>query len=221
MTDVIIGGQVPPGFQAVPKVNEDGNQLYVLPQPDIEISYTIPRLVKSVDVSDRPAMTTKRVPLMDENDTQKSYEVTQTESITEIQEQEDGSEVEVVTGYRQVGTGQFLLLYTTQEEQEVDEDGNLLYWNSVEDPAIRYEPQSSIEILADDERWTEELQLAYDLIPIPEETPQQPLLSPLEQRLAALENSQKEVKQTVQNIGTKVDSTSTDLGGFMDFYFSQ
>jgi hypothetical protein len=133
-------------------------------------------------------MTSDKVPLLNENGEQRSYEVTRTEPITEMQMQEDGTEIEVITGYEQVGTGQFLQIFTSVEVQETDSEGNLLYWGVVEDPAVRYEPQPSIEITEDDERFVEGLEQAVVLVPIPEE-PSVPQIPSLVERVTALEDT--------------------------------
>jgi hypothetical protein len=182
-----LGGIIPPGFQAVPKLDADGKQLYLLPQPDLEVNYTIPRSVKTTEVTDHPVMTAHKVPLM-ENGVQKRYEVTRTVELTEEVTDAEGNVSTVVTGYTQEPTGQFLDLFTTEEIQETDEQGNALYWGVVEDPAVRYEPQEPKEITEDDPEYVEGLEQVAELVPIPSE-PSAPQMPTIEDRVTALEGA--------------------------------
>lgn len=176
-------------FYRLPKLDGEGRALYLLPRPDLEIEYTISRTIKTTEVTDRPVMITAQVPLLDGEGVQQEYEVTRPvyEQIP-ITDEDDN-----VIGYRdgdvtgQEGTGQYLKLWTTEEQQETDGEGAALYWATIEEPATRYEPQPPLEITADDPSYVEGLEPAYDLVPVP---PEQPIPQPPtpEERIAELDN---------------------------------
>jgi hypothetical protein len=136
----------------------------------LEVTYTIPHQEKTVDATYTPVMVAVRVPMMDENGVQKQYEVTRPvyEQIDILDEegnvigQRDGD----IVG--QEGTGQFLQLWTTEEVQEQDSDGNPLYWTTIEEPAVRYEAQPPLEITADSPYYVEGLEMAYETVEVPD-----------------------------------------------------
>lgn len=143
----------PPGFTAAPKKDEQGNQLYLCPQPDEEVSYTVTAVEKSTQDTGNPVMTTKQVPHLTPDGDQMTYEMTQSEV------QEDGSVI-------QVGTGQFIKVFTTEEVQETDAEGAPLFWLNVEEILTRFDPRPDKEITAEDPEYIEGLQEAYEFIPI-------------------------------------------------------
>lgn len=172
----------------IPKLNADGKPLYLLPQPDLEVAYTVPVTVKTTDVTDHPVMVPQQVPLLDENGVQKTYEVTQPEPIIQTTTDADGNVTETITGYEQVGTGQWLPISLVTQIQEEGPNGPL-YWGTVEEPATRFEPQPPLEITEDDPQYVEGLEPAYEEVPDPEPepTPQPEPAPSLEQRIEKLE----------------------------------
>jgi hypothetical protein len=209
-------------FTKSPKLDEEsGLPLFLLPQEDLEIEDTILSRIKTTDVTDEPVMTTTQVPHIDPvTEEQMAYEATRQEPIYEDVIDEDDNVTQVIVGYETVGTGQFIFCWTTEEIQETNNDGDPLYWTTVEEPIVRYEPQVSVEITEEDERYVEGLEPVYELTPLPENPTTEPTPTPDQVRLVALESAQQELKTKIQLTGEKVDTTTGNLGDFMDFYFS-
>jgi hypothetical protein len=137
---------------SIPKL-VNGKSIYLLPQPDKTQILSENRQVKSLDITPFPVLVPKRIPLLDPvTNQQKTYEVTQQIEL------EDGS-------FETRGTGQFLPLWTVGEEQEVDEEGNPLYWvtETIEHQVV--EPVPPIEIDQDHPDWNEDLEQVYETIP--------------------------------------------------------
>lgn len=138
-------------FTRSPKLDASGSPLYLLPQPDTEEAYTAPLpSIQTTENTGVPVMIVKQVPHLDANGVQMTYEVTQAE------EQADGS-------FLQVGTGQFLKLFVTAEEQNTDSSGQPLYWKAEQETRYQSIPQPPLEIAASDARYTADLEAAYVL----------------------------------------------------------
>lgn len=162
--------------QQIPKLNADGKPLYLLPQPDLEVAYMVPVTVKTTNNTGNPVTYPIKVPMRDENGAVKSYEVTRTVEITEEQTDENGNVTVVVVGYAQEGTGQFLDLYLTEEAQEHNELGDPLFWETVDEPAVRYEPQQPLEITEYDPLYVDGLEPALESVPDPLPPPPDPAI---------------------------------------------
>lgn len=144
---------IPEGFEQIPKVNEEGKQLYLLPQPDVEVPYTGYTYVKTTDVTETPSMISTPIPMLDNDGNQKSYEMTRPTY------DENGE----YTG--QEGTGQMIPMWTSQDLHE-EWLGLPVYWTTIEEPKTRFESQPPIEITEDDPEWVEGLGVVYELIPV-------------------------------------------------------
>lgn len=229
-------------FTRSPKKDTDGNQLYLLPQAPLEEETATSRRIESTDVSEEPVMitTVEKVPLLDADGQQVSYIPTVRGEVLEdtgdpvwvLEETEDGQqEVQKVDDLgRALFWGQVpdpageaaRVLCSELREQEVqktDGDGALLYWNTVEETQTTYTPQEPLEITQEDERYTEDLEEAYELLPY--ETPEPQVAPSLTDRLSAMERAQSELQAAASVARDKVDSTSADLQAFMDYTFSQ
>jgi len=229
-------------FTRSPKTDENGNQLYLLPQEPTEVRTPITRREETVEETTEPIMIVERsvVPVLDAEGAQVSYiptfrgEVLEDtgEPVWEQADTEDGpQEVQKLDDLgRPLFWGQVpdprgeaaRIFCTTVEEAEVqkkDSEGNLLYWKDVEDELVSYEPQEPLEITAEDERYVEGLELAYNLTPY--DPPAQEVILTAEQRIARLEADQLAIKAAAKMSSEKVDGTTADLGSFMDFYFNQ
>lgn len=199
--EIIFNGQG--RFEKRPKLNEEGKPLFWLPQPPLEEINNIPRRVQSIDPTDNPVIVTKQVPLMSEGE-QASYEVTQPvyEQIPIYDEEEN------IIGYSngeiigQEGTGQFLKLWTTEQVQAVDEEDNLLYWDTEYDEEILYVPQEPIEITEDDPDYVEGLEQIFELIPIPD-PPQPPRPKSAEELIQEQQNEINILSDSVDTINVR------------------
>lgn len=162
----------------VPKVDADGESLYALPQADkvMEVWQDVP--VETTAENESPVMVTetKRVPLLDDNGIQKEYEVTERGEVTEVTDEPVMETVETENGetadvqkkdaegnllyWGQVGTGQVLKCWTVEEQevQKKDEHGQLLYAATEKQAETVVEPQPDLEILASDDRYTDDLE---------------------------------------------------------------
>lgn len=235
MDDIIILDGVP--HTRAPKRTEDGEQLYTLPQPDLEIRTPFTRRVESTEVTEEPILIEQRtkVPLLDAEGEHMSYVPTMPAEVTEdtgnpvMIRNDEGEEVQKVDdegnklyyGHVPIPGASPILCCTMEvaEVQKTDEDGNLLYWKTVEEDLVSYVSQEPLEITADDEQYIEGLELAYVYTPLPA-APADPAVS-ADERLNQLEQAQKELKRDMQVTGEKVDTTTGSLGDFMEFYFNQ
>ncbi|NBI31257.1 hypothetical protein ERL59_20230 [Chengkuizengella sp. YPA3-1-1] len=123
----------------------------------------------------------KQVPILNEDGSHKQYEPTIRGETTEVtdepviekvwdEENEVYNDVHKVDEggnflyWGQVGTGQMQDCYTVEqvEIQKEDVDGNPLYFKEVTETVIAYEDQEPLEIIEDDERWTEQLESALE-----------------------------------------------------------
>lgn len=225
-------------FTRSPKTDAEGKQLYLLPQEPLEIRTPVTRRVESAWKTSEPVMVAVRntVPHLDTEGVQVSYIPTVPGEVLEdtgepimvpddegtLVQKTDEQDRPLFMGQVPHPAGEAARIFcTTVEEVEVqktDADGDdLLYWNTVEDEAVTYEPQEPLEITQDDERYTEDLEEAFVLEPY--ELPAAPVTMTAEQRLSELEAAHKDVKRTVQINGEKVDATSADLQAFMDYTF--
>ncbi|MDP5274359.1 hypothetical protein [Chengkuizengella axinellae] len=171
------------------KFDDEGNTLYLLPQPQIEINETFTKTIETTEITDDPVMTiqTVQIPKLDDDGNQKTYEKTvrgetvevtedpvidriyneETEEYEEIHKtDEDGNSLY----WGQVPTGQMIPMFTTQqvEVHKSDEAGNQLYYKTFEEITTTYEDQPPLEIIEDHEEWTEELELAFEEKQVPE-----------------------------------------------------
>ncbi|MFS1513035.1 hypothetical protein VQL36_11450 [Chengkuizengella sp. SCS-71B] len=163
------------------RVDSNGNLLYLLPQEPIEIQEEIPKTIETTEITENPVMvnTPTQIPIFNEDGTQKQYERTvrgeTTEVIDEpvmIEVEQDGESMEKqktdedgnLLYWGQVGTGQ--MINCTMVElilnQKQDPEGNLLYYKEVTETSITYEDQDPLEVIKEDERWTEELAPALE-----------------------------------------------------------
>lgn len=164
-------------FTRSPKTDADGNPLYLLPQEDLEIRTPFTRRVESLEVSDEPVLVeiVEKVPLLDDKGKQVSYTPT-------YWDEEKEKQVPVLGAVP-------ILCSTTEitEAHKATEDGQFLYWHNVSDEAISYAPQEPLEITAEDERYTEDLEQAFTLTPWTPEPP--PLEQVRDQKLAELQGA--------------------------------
>lgn len=153
-------------IEMIQKKDEDGYPLYFLPQDPIEIEVTKEVRVKKTEVSDEPVMlkVIEKVPVLDEDGNQVTYEVTQTITTPAVYDEEGNLIEEGKTEV--VGTGVFLPCFTTEERehQETDEEGNPLYWHTEEQTVTEIQEQPSLEITSFDSRFTDTLKPV--LIPV-------------------------------------------------------
>jgi hypothetical protein len=138
--------------ELVDKVNEEGKQLFLLPQNPLveEIGKEIQ--VETIEVTETPVLiqVERKVPLLDENKKQVKYEVT-------TLDEETGE---------QVGTGQFIYCFTTEidEVQKTDENGLKLFYKTETVAEEISTPQPDLEITSDDEKFEEGLEKAQILV---------------------------------------------------------
>jgi hypothetical protein len=182
------------------KYSEEGKPLFLLPQPSKEVISQVSRPVKTTEVSDSPVMIAEKVPMVGMDGIQMTYEVTTMELMG------DGT-------FQQVGTGQFLPIFTTQEAQEKDEDDNPLYWNTVLEDVTSYEAQAPKEITEDDPDYIEGLEPVYEWVDLPDPPAPPIILTPDQQKIASLQDENKILRD-------QLTATSSDLQAFMDYYFS-
>ncbi|MFS1514543.1 hypothetical protein VQL36_19250 [Chengkuizengella sp. SCS-71B] len=165
------------------KVDLDGNLLYLLPQEPLEVSEQVPKTIETTEITENPVMvnTPTQIPIFNEDGTQKKYERTVRGETTEVtdepviekvwdEENEVYSDVHKVDEdgnllyWGQVGTGQMINCTTVELtlNQKEDPESNLLYYKEVTEPLITYEDQEPLEVIKEDERWTEELAPALE-----------------------------------------------------------
>ncbi|TVY09990.1 DUF4376 domain-containing protein [Paenibacillus cremeus] len=146
----------------LPKLDTEGNVLYVLAQPDLELTSTVTKQVETiVETGNEPIFVdvVKYIPMLDPvTGVQKTYQPTQ---VVDVYDDEGN-----VTGQETVNVGAPLLLQTTEvvQEQKKDADGKLLYWKTVEETVVTMQPQEPKLITSDSPEWTEELSQAFETI---------------------------------------------------------
>lgn len=160
------------------KKDANGNQLYKLPQPDIETTQNTQVQTETTEVTNNPIMitVTKQVPLLDANGNQVTYEQTTISEVTTptdnpvMIQYADGNLVQKKDAngnllyYSQVGTGVYIKCYTTEEttEQKKDSNGNLLYYTTETVQNTISTPQDPLLITEDDERYINGLEKATE-----------------------------------------------------------
>jgi hypothetical protein len=165
------GLQKPVSFTGtVDKIDVEGNALYLLPQEDVEHFDEVPIRTKVTENTGEPVMVPKveQVPILNEDSTQKEYEVTRTVEIMKTVTDEEGNTSEVGTGeYIQEPTGQWLKCFVieTSEVQDTDSAGQLLFWKGDVGLVSRMEPQAPLEITAADPDYIEGLEAATKELP--------------------------------------------------------
>ncbi|NBI28578.1 hypothetical protein [Chengkuizengella marina] len=171
------------------KFDEEGNVLYLLSQPQLEVNETITKIIETTETTDDPVtnIETIQIPLLDDQGNQKTYEKTvkgetieftdepvieqvwneETETYDDIHKTDDEGNL---LYWGQVPTGQMIPLFTADqvEVHQMDDEENLLYYKEIEETITNYEDQEPLEITEDHEEWTEELELAYEDIEVTE-----------------------------------------------------
>jgi hypothetical protein len=134
------------------KINEEGKQLYLLPQNPLVEEIGKEVQVETIEVTDTPVLiqVPRQEPLLDSEGKQMQYELT-------TFDEETG---------KQVGTGQFIKCYTIafDEVQKRDENGLKLFYKTETVAEEISTPQPDLEILEDDERFEEGLEKAQILV---------------------------------------------------------
>lgn len=162
-----------------PKVDVDGNTLYRLPQPDLEVVTPTTKTVETNEVTDKPVMIKQinKIPLLDQDGNQVSYQPTTLGETTEVTdepvmeiiqnddnvptEQQKVDELGNLLYWGQVISGSPIACFTTEEVevQKTDDTGALLYHKDVVEDVITYESQSDLEVTDAHESWTEDLEV--------------------------------------------------------------
>lgn len=164
----------------VDKKDEEGNQLYLLPQLDIEVPVEITKTIETTEVTDRPIIITvkEKRPLLDSNGKQITYERTISGETTEVTDEpvmvfdeatgeqvqktnEEGKKLYI----GQVPTGEIVecTYIHTEELQKTNELDQKLYYSTVTEVVpgeFIYEPQEPLEILEDNYEWHDGLERA-------------------------------------------------------------
>ncbi|MCR8633498.1 hypothetical protein [Paenibacillus radicis (ex Xue et al. 2023)] len=140
-----------------PKRDEEGNTLYLLPQPDQEEQSFQTIRSESAELTNEPCMILSmvQVPLM-ENGKQKSYQPIQKVDVLD----EEGS----IIGEEEIPIGPPLLLFTTHEElqQKKNEQGQLIYWQEKEIEETIFVPVAPLEIANNHLDYVEGLDVALE-----------------------------------------------------------
>lgn len=159
------------------KVDEEGKELFLLPQPDLEENDPISRDVETTEETDRSVMilVRKPVPLMRDGE-QVTYqrmargEVTENtgEPVMEEIPQEEGDPILVQKkneedqplfwGLVPVGDPEPCFTWEEVEEQKKDAAGNLMFYKKVTEDNKVVIPQPPLEVTKDHPEWTEDLE---------------------------------------------------------------
>ncbi|MFS1513031.1 hypothetical protein VQL36_11430 [Chengkuizengella sp. SCS-71B] len=171
------------------KFDEEGNALYLLPQPQLEVNEIITKTVETTETTSDPVanIETIQIPVLDDQGNQKAYQKTVRGETTEVtnepvieqvwnEETEENENVQKADEegnllyWGQVPTGQMIPLFTIGqvEAHQMDDEGNLLYYKDIEETLTTYEDQKPAEITDQHVEWSEELELAFENVEIPE-----------------------------------------------------
>lgn len=147
--------------EKIHKVNEVGEKLYYLPQPDLEEKIYEEQKIETIEKTSEPVIHIeyKKVPVLDDNGNHMEYEVMESKIIPAVIDEETGEVIEEEK-IEYIPTGIFRKCYTTEpvESQKEDEKGRKLYYKTVEEEITKYIPQDPIIITETDERYTEGLE---------------------------------------------------------------
>ncbi|MGO4887061.1 hypothetical protein ACJ2A9_04825 [Anaerobacillus sp. MEB173] len=198
------------------KVDADGNSLYLLPQPDIEVIDTITTTIEITEVTDRPIIIkkTRQVPLLDADGKQVEYFPEYTRIEREEVIDEETEEVTIIE-HEIVETSETpILCWTTEEyvEPKTDSDGNPLYLKDIDEEVVTFESQSPLEITAEHEDWNEDLEKirvevnktkVVTIQSDPTEFTYSDIKPILDEKNAAKENEQMQLKENVNTLETR------------------
>lgn len=167
----------------IPKVDENENQIFLLSQPDKEISVPTPKTVQTIEATkedgtpNTPIIVkkTRQIPLTDSSGQQIKYFPTN----TRYEQQETGIDEQGNPTYEPIEIVEVsdtpIFCWTTEEyeEQKVDGNNNPLFTTEILEDVTTYEAQPNREILESDPEWNESL----DVIEIDTEIPKTVSLS--------------------------------------------
>lgn len=152
----------------VGKLDSEGNQLYLLSVVSEEL---IDKVTETSEVTEKPVLVKvyKKVPLLDEDGEQKSYERQVIGEVTEVTDEpvmvygEEGNLVHKVNDnneklyYGFVNTGEIILCYIIEEveEQKIDTNMSPLYYKTIK--VLEKVIGEPVEITLEDERYVEGL----------------------------------------------------------------
>jgi hypothetical protein len=188
-------------FEKVYKVTEDGLAVFLLPQPPLVTTESHVITVKTSEVSDIPCFVTVQVPKKDAEGNQESYEVT-------APKYDEAGEY-----LGEEPTGQIVNLWLTEQQPEMDNDGNALYCHMVDKPVEVLVPQAPLEITSEDPLYVEGLERAFTLVALPPDPPTVYVPTADQLQIAKLQQANAGMK-------TQVEALSGDLQSLMDYIFS-
>jgi hypothetical protein len=147
--------------------DDSGRQLFVLPREPLVDEVGKHVQIETIENTGSPVLVEvlKQVPILDQNNHQVEYELTQIVVTPAVIDEETGEVIEEEK-VEQVGTGQFIKCFTieVEEEQKRDESGLKLFYKDEVVMETVVTPQEDLAVTEDDERYVEGLAKLYGLV---------------------------------------------------------